>query len=87
MYRLDNLLNPKIVALTHYAENIEEVLDQLEMSLTGSSKLVRGRLCGSDVMASVKIVEGSRVLLFGQLKPYLQGNVNSLDSETMADAL
>lgn len=81
----DTWLNPK-VAVAHYAESIEEVMDWLEMSLTAPAILVPGILFGPDVMAWIEI-DGQRVLLMGQLKSYLEGNVNSLDSETMVKAL
>ena len=82
----DTWLNPKL-AVVHYAENIKEVLDWLEVSGSPSAPavLIPGNLSGPDIMAWVEI-NGRRVLLMGQMKSYLAGNVHSLDSETMVKA-
>jgi hypothetical protein len=67
-----------------YADRIEDILNWLETPPAGtrSAILVPGPLFGPDVLALF-----GDILLMGQLKSYLTGNVASLSATTLTEAL
>lgn len=69
------------LGVVHYAKSIEDVIQWLKKSLA-SSVLVPSHLFGPDM-----IIKCHGVLLMGQAKSYLDGNVNEMDAGMATDAL
>ncbi len=69
------------LGVVHYAKSIEDIIQWLKKS-PASSVLVPIHLFGPDM-----IIKCHGVLLMGQAKSYLTGNINELDAKTATEAL
>jgi len=79
---LEDLPRNPSLGVVHYGNSIEDIIQWLKESPT-SSVLVPSHLFGPDMI--IKCYGG--VLLMGQAKSYLDGNINELDAATVTKAL
>ena len=78
---LENLPRHPSLGVVHYANSIEDIIQWLKES-PASAVLVPSHLFGPDM-----IIKCHGVLLMGQAKSYLDGNINELDAATVTKAL
>jgi hypothetical protein len=78
----ENLPRHPSLGVVHYANSIEDIIQWLKES-PASAVLVPSHLFGPDMI--IKCYGG--VLLMGQAKSYLDGNINELDAPTVTKAL
>jgi hypothetical protein len=79
--------NPGL-GVVQYAESIQSILDWIENPDTAPAILVPSHLFGPDFMMRCKLANSDiTIIIMAQLKSYLEGNKESLDAETLAEAL
>ncbi len=79
--------NPGL-SVVHYASSIEDAIDWLDKPDNASALLIPSQHFGPDVMARCcSSSSNTTVLLMGQYKSYTDGNKESLEAETVAQAL
>ena len=79
--------NPGL-AVVHYAERIQDILDWLESSDTAPAVLIPGNRFGPDLMMRCKLSTSDiTIVVMGQLKSSITGTKTSLKPGTTADAL